>query len=500
MKRSLPGLILLSIILAGCATTKEAPPGAREALPGTTVRPPVASLSVSPYPSFKTAVDTLLADSLFPPSNVGIKIVSLTKHDTLYALNPDMLFNPASNQKLISSATALSVLGKGYLFPTIIAVHTPTHTVYLKGFGDPLVTTENLDSLAKLISPRLKKKGRWRIAADISYFDDLFRGEGWRWDDEPSDYSMYITPLALNGNTIKVNVRPGKRKGGAVRVTTTPVTDYVSVENRGRTVTDSIVTPLEISRKWRERSNVITVEGEMLRGRQEVTTSLSVWQPERYAARVFAELLKHRGVRVSGTVVDTLVPAAAEVARFSHSLDSVVVYLNKESDNLSGETLLKTMGAEKRMKPGSAIGGASVVKEFLAKNNIDTTRMAIADGSGLSRYNLTSPSAIARLLELMHTDTTNFDLFYRSFPIAGVDGTLAKRMNGTRAEGNLRAKTGTINGASALSGYVQTIDGEMLAFSIMMQNFVGSAGPYRDVQDRIGVLLSELSRKKLKGE
>jgi serine-type D-Ala-D-Ala carboxypeptidase/endopeptidase (penicillin-binding protein 4) len=121
--------------------------------------------------------------------------------------------------------------------------------------------------------------------------------------------------------------------------------------------------------------------------------------------------------------------------------------------------------------------------------------MVMVDGSGLSRYNLTSPSIIIRLLEIMYHDSLHFSTFYNSLPIAGIDGTIADRMNGTPAQGNLRAKTGTLSAVSALSGYVHTADGEPLAFSVMMQNYPNSARPYQHIQDEIGILLSTLHRE-----
>jgi serine-type D-Ala-D-Ala carboxypeptidase/endopeptidase (penicillin-binding protein 4) len=174
---------------------------------------------------------------------------------------------------------------------------------------------------------------------------------------------------------------------------------------------------------------------------------------------------------------------------------TAVTFMNKVSDNLTAEALLKMLAAEKFGTPGSATAGTSAVCAFLNGIGIDTTKIAQADGSGLSRYNLTSPSVIIRLLQAMERDTVHFPAFCFSLPIAGVDGTIAKRMRGTRAEGNLRAKTGSLSAVSALSGYVRTADGEPLAFSILMQNFPGSVRGYRTTQDRIGVLLSEIRRR-----
>ena len=151
---------------------------------------------------------------------------------------------------------------------------------------------------------------------------------------------------------------------------------------------------------------------------------------------------------------------------------------------------LKILGAEATGAPGSWQSGAAAVKTFLASEGIDTTRIAVADGSGLSRYNLTSTRTIIGLLRAMARKPVVFPAFYRSLPIAGEDGTLANRMRGTRAERLLRAKTGTVAGVSSLSGYTPDGRGGLLAFSMLMQNFPGPTRPYRAVQDSIGALLT----------
>jgi D-alanyl-D-alanine carboxypeptidase/D-alanyl-D-alanine-endopeptidase (penicillin-binding protein 4) len=168
--------------------------------------------------------------------------------------------------------------------------------------------------------------------------------------------------------------------------------------------------------------------------------------------------------------------------------------MNLESDNLSAENVLKTVAAEKSGLPGSAPAGASIMARFLAGLGVDTTRIVIADGSGLSRYNLTSAGAVVNLLFGMRSLERIFPSWYATLPVAGVSGTIATRMKGTPAQGNLRAKTGTLAGVSSLSGYVTMADGEQLAFSILMQHFPAGARRYRQVQDRIGAFLAELKR------
>lgn len=491
-------LLAAALLVGGCATTRQQNlpqnPSFNQDLVFATPSP-LTALSVSSYPAIKAKIDSLVPDSLFPPAHIGIKVVSLKTKEVLYELNSQSLFNPASNQKLYTAATALERLGESFQLSTVVSIDSTSNTIYIKGLGDAVFSAADLDSLAKLVRKALPDGRTWRVAGDVSYFDNEYWGYGWSWDDEPEYYQMFLTPLILNGNTIRLVAKPGARVGDTLFVSTDPPTNYVTIENRGRTVLDSITTPLKLWRKWRERLNVLTVDGDLrLRDTTGENYDLSVWQPERYTVQVFTELLRKTGVIVFETAIDTVSPKAYEVARFSHPLDSVVTYMNKVSDNLAAESFLKILAAEKKGAPGSAEVGATIVKEFLSESGIDTTKLRIVDGSGLSRMDLTSPAATVRLLETMY-NSPRFEAYYRSLPIAGVDGTIKNRMRRTTAEGNLRAKTGTLTSVTALSGYVQTADGEWLALSMMMMNYTNPTRSYRQVQDRIGIFLSQLRRE-----
>lgn len=477
----------LVLLLGGCATTSSIKTTRRGISP-------LASLSASPHPSLKSQIDATLSDTLFPPANIGIKIVSLTTGENLYELNSDMLFMPASNEKLFTSAAALVELGRDFDFRTSVSVEWDSSRIFIKGSGDPLLSTSDLDSLARVLKDSLPADSNWTLVGDVSYFDDIYWGEGWMWDDEGENYNAPISPLTVNSNTITVQVRPGKLEDALVRIGTVPPSSYVSVENTATTPVDTPIVPLKVSRKWRERSNTITVTGQMLHRDTLSEHHPSIWQPERYFLTLLAERLESYGLKLKGIAIDTLSASCINLTEYSHGLDSVVTFLNKTSDNLSAENLLKTLSAERNGKPGTAQSGVSLVKRFLSTIGVDTTRQLMVDGSGLSRYNLASPDIITRLLAEMYNRPDVFDVFYNSLPVAGVDGTLSGRMKGTSAEGNLRGKTGTLSGVSSLSGYVKTTNGEMVAFSILVNNFASSPRMYRLVQDRIGVIMSELSR------
>jgi serine-type D-Ala-D-Ala carboxypeptidase/endopeptidase (penicillin-binding protein 4) len=409
---------------------------------------------------------------------------------------------PASNLKLITAAAALAILNDDYRFATKVLIDSAINkksgvrNIYLKGFGDPDLKTSDLDTLARSVKASGIDTVAGDVIADVSFFDNLSWGRGWQWDDEPFEYAAFISPLSVNDNCIRISVSAQTNDGEALSVTIDPPTSYVTLHNLGITVVDTISRPLTITRLFRERTNTLLIEGALSRTSSKVDRILSVWQPELYAATLFKESLARSGVSVVGDVRTGVVsPSALLLHTQTRRLDSVIVHLNKVSDNLSAENILKTISAVRGKTSGSAAHGLSEVQVYLASIGIDTTAILLADGSGLSFYNLLTAHAITQLLVGIAREQTLFPTFYASLPIAGIDGTLSSRMQGTTAQSNVRAKTGTLSGVSALSGYVHTLDGELLAFSILMQNYLGEATPYRRVQDHIAALLATFSRR-----
>jgi D-alanyl-D-alanine carboxypeptidase/D-alanyl-D-alanine-endopeptidase (penicillin-binding protein 4) len=219
-----------------------------------------------------------------------------------------------------------------------------------------------------------------------------------------------------------------------------------------------------------------------------------VWEPEKYFLELFRDALEKHGVAVHGiTRIDTSRPGFV-LGTVAHTLDSVLHRINKPSDNLGAEILLKTLGIAESGGQGTAEGGLGVVKKYLAGTGVDTTRLILADGSGMSFYDAISPDAIIKLLTAQSGEA--FRRLYESLPVAGVDGTLKNRMRHGPAFGNVHAKTGSLTGVSALSGYVTTADHELLAFSMMCNHFPAEIVPLRAAQDSIMQILAGLKERK----
>jgi serine-type D-Ala-D-Ala carboxypeptidase/endopeptidase (penicillin-binding protein 4) len=472
-------ILILAVTLLGCGTSRSIV-GSRE-----------------PFTQLRKNINSLLTDSLFLPAHTSIKVVSIENGKIFYEHDSNLLMHPASNMKLFTSAAALSVLDTNYQFKTTISIDadpsdgTLDGNIYLKGFGDPDLTTSDLDSLASVV----RSKGITTIAGNIivdnSFFDDNYWGAGWTWDDESDPDAPYISALSVNKNCITITLLSDS---STIYPYLEPMTDFVAVLNKAKLTNDSIRVPLRIKRLSINNPNTLVFEGEIPWFSQ-YTRKFSLRRPEYYAGTIFKESLQHAGLIVRGDIVNGVLPIGLpEIGQHCQPVKKMITNMNKISDNLSAENTLKVLGAFQAGIPGSSKKGILVVKRFLATLGIDTAKVSLADGSGVSRYNLLTADQLAQFLTQLSKVPKIFPAFYNSLPIAGIDGTLANRMTTYPAAGNVHAKTGTLNGVSCLSGYVQTRDGEMLAFSMMMQNFITSVTDYRQVQDRICSLLAGFSR------
>ena len=207
-------------------------------------------------------------------------------------------------------------------------------------------------------------------------------------------------------------------------------------------------------------------------------------------------ILMQKGINIGGQVTTGKVPSDARsiVKHLSPPLADIIKLMNKPSDNWIAEMLFKAIGAEVKGEPGTWKKGRETVDEFLGEIMKELPAHRFVDGSGLSRYNLLNAELLTKLLIYMYHNFELMPEYMASLPIAGVDGTLKNRMQGMYAEKVLRAKTGTLSGVSALSGYTKTADGEVFAFGILISHYVGSATTARGIQDKIGDFITQFSR------
>lgn len=451
-----------------------------------------------------TALDTILQDSVLNATTTGLKVVRISDGKVLFQQNSNKLFHPASNMKLFTAAAALLHLGPEYRFQTTVATDSATAlsdtlfgNIYLIGTGDPSFETGDLAEMVEILRSKGIRYIAGNIVCDDSRIDDVRYGEGWMWDDQPSTNASPIGALTINGNNIEFFVQPGD-SGTPARIRFMPQTRYVQIVNESVSIdsveyqtmlsdTMRVFERFSVLRRWREHNNIFDVKGYIVNGAWERRISMNIVEPSLYFGTLFKEACERSGIKSGGRIVLDFAPENNTPLAIHESdpVTTLVANMNKPSDNLYAELLLKAVGAYVKGKPGTSDKGKEVIQEMLSGFGIDMTKIRISDGSGVSRYGLLSPDVIVALLINMYNNFSVRNEFIASLPIAGVDGTLENRMQGMAAKRIVHAKTGSLGGVSTLSGYTTSQDGEVLAFSIMMSHFVGSARPFRDLQDRI---------------
>ncbi len=505
--RFLPALALAA---AACAARGTAPPP----VPAPTAAAATpAPAPLDPIAALRTAIDSMVGDTAFANARWGVLVVRPATGDTLYARDADRLFMPASNQKLLTGAAALAVLGPDYTWRTALVALGPVRDGVLAGDlavvgrGDPTVSDAMrrdamlpLLAMADSLAARGVRRITGRLVATGDAFPDPPHGFGWAWDDLDEPYSAGVDELYFNEGFGRVVVRGGARPGDAVTVRVTPSAGALPVRAAVTTVTPGVVgggtTTTRVTARWDARAGHHVLEG-VVSADDSVVLTLAQRDPNAGYLAALGEALRARGIRVGGAAPRRDPPPVGDtlVVVTSPPLREVLPVFEKPSQNQIGEILLKTMGLE-RAGVGTADSGRRVMARQLAEWGVRPERDAvIRDGSGLSRHDYVTPRALVRVLDAMRRDP-NFRVFYDALPVGGVDGTIANRMKGTPAEGNVRAKTGTLDKARSLSGYVTTADGELLLFSVLCNNYTV---PTRQVDRVADALVARLASLRLGG-
>lgn len=485
---------------------------------GTTVAPATPA-PVSARAALRAAIDSMVGAPEFRSAHWGVLIVDPASGDTLYSRNAGKLFMPASNQKLLTGATALAQLGPDYRYRTTFAARGTVRGATLDGDlvvigrGDPTVSDHMTagDAMAPLraVADSLAARGIRRITGRIvrggDAFPDAPLGFGWAWDDLPYAYSAGVDELMFNEGFTRVLLRGGSTIGAPVVATTAPLREYPGMKVQASTALPGSggSGARGPDAAWGEVASApgvlapasVVVTGEIA---PNDTTTVEATYPDQASAYLHAvsEALAARGITGGRVDPSARVPAESLAALptlatlESPPLRQIMPALEKPSQNQIAEALYKTLGLEKT-GVGSADSGRRVVEAQLAEWGAAPDGYAVRDGSGLSRHDYVSPETVVRVLDAMRRHPA-FQVYYDALPVAGVDGTIGSRMRGTPAQGNVHAKTGFVDRARSLSGYVTTADGKLLLFSLLCNNWTTPVRAVERVQDDVAVRLAGL--------
>jgi D-alanyl-D-alanine carboxypeptidase/D-alanyl-D-alanine-endopeptidase (penicillin-binding protein 4) len=439
------------------------------------------------------------------------KVVSLDTGAVLFERNPRLLVMPASTMKVVTLAVAAERLGWDARFTTrletagTIADGVLIGDLIVTGGGDPTIGEREdaprvLDDWACRLATLGIRRIEGRLVGDDDAFPDQALGTGWAWDDLPFGFAAPIGALQYHESAAQVVITAGPRPDTPASIRLEPAGTDLAVTGQVWTTAPEVPPLVYTSR--RQSSRTLEVSGTVPRTDRDYVRSVAVDNPTRVFLAALRAALVRNGIAVTGENADVddlaVKPPAIRTVLLTHDsppLAEIAVRLVKTSQNLIAETLMTRIGLVSDtpdVDPMTAARGA--YERTLTAWGVPPDSIIVADGSGLSRYDFVTAEALVAVLTQMARDPRHAAPFEASLPIMGVDGTLERRLKGTRLEGRVRAKTGTISNVRALAGFLTTQGGERLAFAIVANNFKARAAAVDAVADRALTLLADSER------
>jgi D-alanyl-D-alanine carboxypeptidase/D-alanyl-D-alanine-endopeptidase (penicillin-binding protein 4) len=408
--------------------------------------------------------------------------------------------------KLVTAAAASDAVGWQYAFDTTFEItgHIDRGVLRgdlrIRGTGDPSLLgrggTDFIDSLVGALHERGIRIIEGRIIGDDKLVEEPRPGRAWSWDDLGTPSGTLSGALNILENAMGVVVTPGSSQGLPTRIDVPPEIADVTIVNLSSTGALGSVQTLVAEQ--RPRTTELIIAGSIAAAALPATLIVAAGNPTEWFVRVVHFLLKQRGIDVRGVpmsvnaLTGTQTGGRVIIHHQSHPLADIVKPMLKFSINMYADSLFRL--ATGPDGPRATPAAIQATRKRLSSWGIQDEALQIADGSGLSRHSVVAAEALVAILRKFH-QPASASPFVQALPVAGRDGTLLNRMKGTRAEGNVLAKTGSMTNVRSLAGYVTTHDKEVAAFAIIANNFATSPKVVTDVIDQIMVLLASFSRK-----
>ena len=437
------------------------------------------------------AVAAALAAALAAPvlsgAHVGLLAVDADTGAPIAAYNADDSFVPASTMKLLVGSAALARLDPSFAYVTslettgAISGGTLNGDLVLRGGGDAALRAADLDAAAAAVAAAGVTRVTGTLYTDATRYDDERYPPGWSWDDLPYDYAAPVSALSLEENAVSVYVAPGDAPGAPARLRYGPATGAFTIENDAVTGARDSGDTIDAVRPW-DRPTTIRIVGSRALGAPEADdVDVAVPDGPSFAGDVLARSLAAHGVTLAGGVAPAGAPRPGQKlwTHRSPTLPALLAAFWQPSDNLMGELLLKELGTGDGGAPGSDARGIAVERAWLRAIGVAPESVGIADGSGLSYYDRITPRALVAILTA-DWHGAHRQVVLDALPEAGVRGTLKHRFAGTPLQGTLFAKTGTVDRARTLAGFLRASNGKNVAFALLINDWMDDGRPNAD--------------------
>lgn len=409
---------------------------------------------------------------------IGVAVHAAKSGEKIFGFNETEPFNPASTMKIATSVVSLTYLGGDYVYKTKLSTdgfnRGVAQNLIVEGSGDPSVVEERLWRIAKDLRVRGLREVQGDILINNTFFDDdSFDGQN---GNNARAYNASISAFAVNFNSFAAVAH---NIGGQVTVEIDPPTDYFVLKSSVKASGNG----LSVARSFQNGQEHVMVSGGVS---SEATKYANVSNTLLYTGTTLKWALEQLDIKVSGKIKSTTTSGRIKLFEDkSKPLALILRDLNKFSNNFTAEMVLKTLAAKKSGVPGSTEKGAQILRDFLAQQGFPSSEYSAFNGSGLSTKNRLSPNVLNQLLMYAYKKNKIRSDFIASLAIAGTDGTLKNRLKSVNLIGNVKAKTGTLNDVSSLSGYMDAASGKVVAFTIMVNGGGAGGGGYFAMQEKL---------------
>ena len=474
-----------------------------------------STLAMTPTDAVPEALQQLLDSEGLRGSATALHVVRLRDNKIIFSQRADELLVPASTIKLFTTATALATLGPDFRFKTELYASAPKKGVIngdltLKGYGDPWLVPEKLWYLANRLRYKGVKEIKGNLLVDESYFEGDLVAAGSAQDTSSSAYMAPSGALSVGFNAVLVHILPSDTPGGPAEIKVEPASDY-SVVSGGVTTVTNQRSSIRVDVDAGDNQSIIKVSGRISQADGPRAYWRRIHHSGFHTAAAFKAILQEMGIQVHGKVLAAPSPIPSSsvgndttesetpvveplVTMTSPRLADIIEKVNKYSNNFMAAQVARVMGAETSESAGSWDKGEKAILTFLRDEvKISGPSPSIKNASGLHDVNRVTARQVCELLSYMTTRPSLRTEFSNSLAVSGGTGTLETRMNEGGAKLLVRAKTGTLSVASALSGYTTTRDGDELCFAMLTNHFQHGIEAVWNVQNAVGELLSSVT-------
>lgn len=485
--------------------------GARTVKPYTAGAPAASASASDPLAQLRRDLASIFSTPSIDHALWSVSVRSLRHDETLFSLNANRMQTPASNQKLITAAVAADRLGWDYRYTTkiyatgAIADGDLNGDLVIVSDGDPTINRRHPErwGLFDAWAKQLYEKGVRRIGGQLIGDDNAFAepgwGFGWAWDDLVVGYGTAVGGLQYNENEVELLIGPGLDAGSRAVISLSPPGSGIVLDHQVTTVAEG--QPTRISLERIPGSNLLTARGQIAIGTPARSEIVAAPNATVLYLNALREALARNGIFVGGNPLDIddarvkpdYAKATLLIEDHSPTIGSVIDICLKWSRNEYAETLLRSLAPA--TGEATAEAGLAVVADTLSKWGVAPELYIARDGSGLSRNDYLAPDALITLLTHMWRDPKHMQPFRDALPQAAVSGSLANRMKNTVAAERVWAKTGSMSNVRSLSGYLMTLDGEPMVFSIMATSFHVPASQVDAAMDEALVRLVKFPRE-----